>query len=113
MLQCNCSLVGVGCTDPALPVTSDDCQTDRCGQDTHASKDCTSTPPPPNVDRLPSIWEEEVEEETTTKDGRNVDTSEDVEGSNAHVVVVVYSCSGVQPLDLRLLVDVFWMSQSA
>ena len=113
MLQCDCSLIGVRRTDPALPITGDDCETDGCSQNTHAGKDCTSTPPPPNVDGLPSIRKEEVEEETSTKYRCHVDASEDIEGGNAYIVVVVYFCCGVQPLDFRLLVDVVWFSELA
>lgn len=78
-----------------------------------ASKNSTCLPRPSHGYALLSLWPEQIKEECCSKDCSNVDANEDVVGSNADKVVIVYSGVGVDGLDIVLLTNVIyrWISQ--
>jgi hypothetical protein len=59
-----------------------------------------------DASRFETFWPEEIEEKGATKDGGNVDTDKDVEGSDADEVIVTDVSAGELFFHEVLLVDV-------
>ncbi len=89
------------------PTSRQDHRKSNSVRETHCCHDDGGNAPgPADVEGFPAVGEEEVEEKRGAEDGGDADADEDVEGGDAHEVVVVDCRGAVQGFDFGLLVDV-------
>jgi len=101
--------VSIGCADTSNVCVSgsdDDSHGDTTGEMDKDTSNSRKLPAKSNTMILVSLRPDQVEEESTTKDGSDIDSCKDVVGCDTDIVVVVFVCARAMRLNVLLLADI-------